>query len=374
MMHIPISVPDLGEEEAEYAARVVRSGWISRGKELEEFEHQLAGYLGVKHVITVNSGTAALEVALRAMGIEKKEVITTATSCAPTANGIIHAGNTPVLVDVSPLNYNIDPNLIERSITPDTAAIMPVHIYGRPCNMDAITLIARRHNIPIIEDCAQSMGAKWRGKLTGTLGEVGCFSLNVIKIITTGEGGFLATNNDTIAHHALVIRNYGRSPERTDYCYTHFGHNYKFTNLQAAIGLAQLKKVQRLVQQRREVAQKILAQLSSMPELQLPVEQESEFMNYLSFPIVLRTPGRVEKVRLFLEEQGIETRAMFRPMCDQPYYQKLYGKSNSALLYPHATFLGDNGFYVGSYPSMSDMEITYLCQKIKEALTAITPP
>ena len=372
MARIPIGVPNFGEEEAENAARVVRSGWVSRGQELEEFEQQLAKYLGVKYVVTVNSGTAALEVALRAMGIQGKEVITTATSCAPTANGIIHAGNKPVLVDVSPTTYNLDPTQIECHITPDTGAIMPVHIYGRPCNMDALVSIARQHNLPIVEDCAQSMEARWKGQLTGTFGEVSCFSLNVIKIITTGEGGFVATNNAAIARDAVIIRNYGRSPERTDYCYTHFGHNYKFTNLQAAIGLAQLKKVQQLVQQRRQVAGKIIAQLSSLPRLQLPLEYESEFMNYINFPIVIRTPGMVEKVRLFLEGQGIETRAMFRPMCDQPYYQKLYGKVNSAQLYPEATFLGDNGFYVGCYPSMSDEEINYLCQKIKEALATAT--
>jgi perosamine synthetase len=316
----------------------------------------------------VNSGTAAIEVAFRAMDVEKKEVITTTTSCAPSANGIIHAGNTPVLVDVSEKNYNLDSDQIEKHITFNTAAIMPVHIYGRPCNMDKVMEIARKHNLPVIEDCAQSMGSRWRGKLTGTFGDVGCFSLNVIKLITTGEGGFIATNNPKIARKAIIIRNYGRSPERTDYCYTEFGHNYKFTNLQAALGLAQLKKIEHFIAKRRENAAELMRRLSDIPELQLPYEYECEFINYVSFPIVLRSPGKCAKVREFLEKAGVENRTMFMPMCDQPYYQKLFGVLDSANMYPNATYIGQNGFYVGCHPTLTHEQMDYMVAKIREAI------
>ena len=370
-MYIQVGEPSFDEEEVNNVARVVREGRVSRGKELDEFEQALAQYLGVKYVVTVNSGTAAIEVAFRAMGIEKKEVITTTTSCAPSANGIIHAGNKPVLVDVSPINYNLDANQIEKHITSETAAIMPVHIYGRPCNMDKVMAIARKHNLPVVEDCAQSMGATWNGKLTGTFGDVGCFSLNVIKLITTGEGGFIATNNAEIARRAVIIRNYGRSPERTDYCYTEFGHNYKFTNLQAALGLAQLKKLDGFIAKRRANAREMIERLSDIPELQLPQEYELEFMNYVSFPIVLKKPGMCVLIREYLEKQGVENRTMFMAMCDQPYYQRLFGVLDSARIYPHANYIGRNGFYVGCHPTLTREQMDYMIKTIHDAVAAV---
>ncbi|MBI2666584.1 DegT/DnrJ/EryC1/StrS family aminotransferase, partial [Candidatus Woesearchaeota archaeon] len=189
MIKIPVGVPDIDESEVERVVQVVRAGWIARGKELEEFEQQLAKYLGVQHVVAVNSGTAAIEVALRTLGIEQKEIITTTTSCAPTANAILHSGNIPIMVDVSPEDFNLNPDLIEKNITAKTGAILPVHVYGRPAQMDKIMAIAEKHHLPVIEDCAQSFGAAWKGRRTGSFGEIGCFSLNINKIITTGEGG-----------------------------------------------------------------------------------------------------------------------------------------------------------------------------------------
>ncbi len=367
-MYIQVGEPSFDQEEVDNVTRVVQQGRVSRGKELEEFEQALASYLGVKYVVTVNSGTAALEVAFRAMGIDKKEVITTTISCAPSANGIIHAGDKPVLVDVSMQDYTLDPEQIEKYITKDTAAIMPIHIYGRPCNMDKIMEIARKHSLPVIEDCAQSMGTRWKGQLTGTFGEVGCFSLNVIKLITTGEGGFIATNNAEIAKKAIIIRNYGRSPERTDYCYTEFGHNFKFTNLQAAIGLAQLKKIDLFIQKRRANAMAMIQKLQDIPEIQLPQEHQHQFINYVSFPILIKKPGICVGVRDYLEKHGVENRTVFMPMCDQPYYQKLFGVLDSAQEYPNATYLGKNGFYVGCQPTLTKEQMEYMVKIIHEAI------
>ena len=151
------------------------------------------------------------------------------------------------MIDISKDDYNIDAALIEKEITPQTAAIMPVHLYGRPANMATIMELSQKYNLPVIEDCAQSFGARCMGKMTGAIGEVGCFSLNINKIITTGEGGFIATNNHLVAERARIIRNYGREVSRSDYCYTLFGCNFKFTNLQAAFGLAQFQKIEELM-------------------------------------------------------------------------------------------------------------------------------
>lgn len=365
-MFIPVGVPDIDEEEVQEVVQVVRSGWIARGKELEEFEKKLAQYVGVEQVITVNSGTAALEVALRALGIENKEIITTTTSCAPTANGILHSGNTPVMADISPQDYNIDPEQIEKHITKKTGAILPVHLYGRPAHMNRIMEIAQKHGLPVIEDCAQSLGAQWNKKMTGSFGEVGCFSLNINKIITTGEGGFLATNNAKIAERARIIRNYGREITRSDYCYTLFGYNFKFTNLQAAVGLAQLRKIENLIQKRRNNAAYLTSLLRGIPDLQLPEEKEHEFSVYFSYPLLLKRPGLRDKLKEFLEQRGIEVRTVFRPMCAQPYYRDLLAAENQS--YPHAEFVGENGLYVGCYPRLTPEQLNYMADMIKEGL------
>ncbi len=366
MKKIPVGVPDISQEELEKVTQVVKSGWIALGKEKELFEQKLAAYLDVKHVITVNSGTAAIEVALRSLGIENREIITTTTSCSPTANAIIHSGNKPVMVDVSLEDYNIDPTKIEEKINENTGAILPVHIYGRMADMEKIMVLANRYNLPVIEDCAQAMGATLNGKMSGTFGEIGCFSLNINKIITTGEGGFICTNDQEVADMAKKIRNYGRDPSGTDYCYTDMGHNFKFTNLQAAIGLAQLGKIDDLIKARRSNVNYLKELLKDVPEIILPSEKEHEFATYFSFTILLKKAGLRNKLKEFLESKNIEVRTMFRPMCDQPYYVKMFGKRIEE--FPNAEKIGNDGLYVGCYPSLTKEQLNYLARCIKEGL------
>ena len=361
-MNIPVCIPEFDENELNAVTSVMRSGWIARGEELELFEKELAAFLGVNHVVTVNSGTAALEVALRSLKIEKKEVITTATSCAPTANAIIHSGNIPVMADVSKEDYNVEPEEIEKLITPKTGAILPVHVYGRAAKMDRILQIAKKQSIPVIEDCAQSFGAKYKGKMTGTLGDIGCFSLNINKVITTGEGGFIATNNNSAAESAKMIRNYGRDPSGTDYCYTHFGHNFKFTNLQAAIGRAQLRKAHKLIEARRSKAQYLRGQLKDIKNITLPKDDNE--MVWFSFPIIAK--GMRDKLKKHLEDRGIEVRTMFRPMCDQPYYKAMFGERTKK--YPNAEYVGEHGMYIGCYPKLTKEQMDYMVKSIKEGL------
>ncbi len=368
-MKIPVGMPDFDERELSLVTDVMRSGWIARGKEVELFEQKLAEYLGVKYVRMVNSGTAAIEVALRALGIQNKEIITTTTSCAPTANAIIHSGNKPVMVDILPEDFNIDVSLIEKNINQNTGAILPVHLYGRPAKMDALMRLAVKHNLPVIEDVAQSMGARFQGKACGAIGNIGCFSLNINKIITTGEGGFIATNDPIIAENVRIIRNYGRDPSGSDYCYTHFGHNFKFTNLQAAIGLGQLEKIDSLIAARRKNAASMRELLKDVPNITLPSEADGEFCVYFSFPILLQKPGIRDGIKAFLEEKGIEVRTLFRPMCDQPYYKEIYGTRNTS--YPNAEFVGENGLYLGCYPSLTKEQMGYMAESIKEGLRMV---
>lgn len=370
MIKIPVGEPYLGEEEVESVLRVVKSGWIARGKELDLFEENLANYFGVKYAVTLSSGTDAIEVAFRSLGVKGGEVITTATSCAPSANGIIRSENKPVFVDSSVENYNLDVAKIEEAITKNTKAIMPVHIYGMPCNMQKIKEIAEKHDLFIVEDCAQSMGAKFKNNLTGTFGDVGCFSLNINKIITTGEGGFIITNDDKLAKKARVIKNYGRDIRGSDYCYTTFGSNFKLTNLQAALGLPQLKKIDEIIKKRRENAGYLIELLNDLKNIiQLPLEQKDYYSVYFSFPILIKKDGIMDKLREFLSQKGIETRTMFRPLPKQPYFEELFGKCEKEL--PVAEFLGRNGFYTSCAPTLKKEQMDYLVSNLREGLNEI---
>lgn len=370
MIKIPVGEPYLGEEDVESVLKVMRSGWIARGKELELFEKNLADYHGVKHAVTLSSGTDAIEVALRSLGIKGKEVITTATSCAPSANGILRSENKPVFVDSSLRDYNIDVTKIEEAITKNTKAIMPVHIYGSPCNMQKIKKIAERYDLFIIEDCAQSMGAKFKGKLAGTFGSIGCFSLNINKIITTGEGGFIITNDDKLAKKANIIKNYGRDIKGSDYCYTTFGSNFKLTNLQAALGLSQLNKIEEIIKKRRENAKRLIMLLDDLQNMiQLPLDSEDYYSVYFSFPILIKKDGVRDKLREFLIQKGIETRTMFRPIPKQPYFEELFGKYEKKL--PVAEILGKNGLYTSCSPTLKKEQLDYLILALKEGLNEI---
>jgi len=368
-MYVPFFEPSFSKEEVTAVTKVIREGWVSQGKEIEEFERKLARFLGVKYVITVNSGTAALEIAQRALGIEKKEVITTVTSVAPTTNAIIHSGNKPIFVDVSIKDYNIDTRQVEKHITKNTAVIMPVHLYGKPCNMDEIMEISEKYNITVIEDCAQSLGAKWKEKKTGTFGKIGCFSLNITKLITTGQGGFIATNDKKVALRASIIRNYGLVAKPNNfYNYDLFGHNFKLTNFQAALGLVQLKKIHHFIRARRRIAREIISSLENEKNIQVPCENKNEFISYFCVPILLKKQNRRNKVCNLLYKKGIEAFSIFKPICAQPYFEKLYGKTDFNNLYPNATYVSDNGFVVGCYPGMSEEKLKYLIKGVKEAL------
>jgi len=262
-LRVPICIPKFDEEAIQDVANAVKSGWVSAGEQVIQFEKKLADYFGVKHAITVNSGTAAIDVALRALRLRNKEILTTATSCSPTAEGIVGSGNAPVMVDISKEDYNVDTSKIEESITKNTGAILPVHLYGRPADMDKILEIGKKHNLPVIEDCAQATGAKYKGKKVGSFADIGCFSLNISKVITTGEGGFITTDNDEIARMAKIARNYGRDPKNTDFLYEYYGYNFKYTNLHAALGLSQVKKIDPYIRSRRENAAYLKKQLQN---------------------------------------------------------------------------------------------------------------
>ena len=268
---IPIAKPLIGDEEEHAVVEVLRSGMLTHGVQVEEFEKRFADFVGTKYALATVNGTIALYLALKACGIGRgDEVITTPFTFMATASSIIFAEATPVFVDIDPGTFNIDPHKIEAALTEKTKAIMPVHLYGQSAEMDRINEIAEKHDLNVIEDACQAHGAMYRGKKTGSLGDVGCFSFYPTKNMTTGEGGMITTNNEEIVEHISILRNHG---QKDVYDHVSLGFNYRMTNIAAAIGIEQLKKLDWFNKQRRQNAHYLSRYLSDHVEIPRTLEQ-----------------------------------------------------------------------------------------------------
>jgi perosamine synthetase len=323
---IPIAEPALGEEELNNVIEAVKSGWISsQGKFILEFEQAFARYCGVKYGVATANGTVALHLALEALGIgQGDEVIVPTLTFVATANAVRYTGATPVLVDSRPDYWCIDPEGFERAITPRTKAIMPVHLYGHPCDMDAIMDIARRHGLYVIEDAAEAHGAEYKGQKVGSFGDINCFSFFGNKIITTGEGGMCLTNNDELASKMRILRDHGMNPSRK-YWHDIVGFNYRMTNLQAAVGVAQVRKLDEFVNMKCRIAQWYAEGMSEMAAngmVRLHPQMTWAKCVYWMYSITIAGITRSDRDRLIekLDQQGIQTRPLFHPIHTMPPY------------------------------------------------------
>ncbi|BAF58574.1 MAG: DegT/DnrJ/EryC1/StrS family aminotransferase [Firmicutes bacterium] len=320
---IPIAKPVLGNEEIEAVVEVLHSGRLAQGRKVEEFEEAFASYIGTRYAVAVNSGTAALHLALLAHGIgEGDEVITTPFSFIATGNAILFTGAKPVFVDIDEKTFNLDPDRLEEKITPRTKAILPVHLYGQPCVMDKIMDIAAKHNLAVIEDACQAHGAKYKGQKVGSFG-TGCFSFYPTKNMITGEGGMVTTNNKEIAEKLKMLRNHG---QKVRYFHEMLGYNLRMTDLAAAIGLCQLKKLEDFNAKRRSNAQDLTEGLQDLKGIITPYilsEVKHVFHQYTirvseKFGIS-RDTLREELIRL-----GINTEIYYPlPIHCQPFYRQL---------------------------------------------------
>ncbi len=248
---IPIAKPWLGEEEKKEVEKVLDSGMLAYGEWVKRFEKEFSEYIGVKHALSTTNGTQALILALEAVGVRGKEVLVPSFTFIASATSIIRAGGKPVFVDVDEKTFNIDPEDVRKKITDKTKAIMPVHLYGQAANMDEIMEIAEEHNLYVVEDAAQAHGAEWRGKKAGAIGHIAGFSFYPTKNMTTGEGGMVTTNDDALAERVTMLRNHGQTAR---YMHEELGWNFRMTNIAAAIGLVQLKKLDRANEMRRKNA------------------------------------------------------------------------------------------------------------------------
>ena len=342
MAVIRISAPFLGGEEISAVERVLRSGRLSQGSYVEAFESAFADFIGVEHAIAVSSGTAALHIALLAAGIgEGDEVITTPFTFIATANAILFVGAKPVFVDVREDDFNIDVEKVKDAITERTKAIIPVHLYGQPCDMKAIVDLAEDHNLHVIEDACQAHGAEFAGKKVGSFGTAGCFSFYPTKNMTTGEGGMLTTNSKEIAKKARMLRNHGSSAR---YMHEILGFNMRMTDISAAIGIEQLKKLPYFTKRRRENAEYLTERLKGIRGIVTPVvkERRTHVFNQYTIRVVgdeeaygddgddgaegnrgEEGVNRDDLARM-LTERGVEVGIYYpTPVHKQPLYRKL---------------------------------------------------
>ncbi len=346
----------------------LRRGEISGsfGTALPEFEERFAAFCGCRYGIAVTSGTTALQLAVAAAGIGAgDEVLMSASTNIATALAAYHNGAVAVPVDSESVTWNLDPDLIESLITPRTRAIIPVHLFGHPCEMDRIMAVARKHNLVVIEDCAESHGATWRGQMTGSFGDMACFSFYANKIITTGEGGMVVTNDAALAEKLRLLRNLGFAKPR--FYHEVAAYNFRMTGLQAALGIAQLAKIDRFISDKRRIAAVYNERLANIPGVQLPVELPGALNVYWMYAVVVKPDfGRTrDELAQILAGQGIETRTFFCPMNMQPFLRKQPGFRDVAC--PVAEDIWIRGLYLPCANKLGEADITRVCEVIAAA-------
>lgn len=364
---IPVCEPTLGGNEMKYVQQAIETNWISSaGRFIREFEARFAEACGVQYGIACANGTVAMHLAMATLGLEPgDEVIIPTFTMIATANAVTYCGAKLVLVDMEPEYWQMDLNQVEDKITPRTKAIVPVHIYGHPTDMDPLMALAEKHGLTVIEDAAEAHGAEYKGRRTGGLGHAAGFSFYGNKIITTGEGGMVTTNDRELARLAWNLRDHAFSRER-HFWHKYIGFNYRMTNLQAAVGLAQVEQLDAFVAARRRNAAEYTRRLQDIPGIRTPSEAPWAKNVYWMYGILVDEAEygmNRDQLRRVLAEHGIETRTFFIPMHCQPVYWKQFRGER----YPVAEDLCKRGFYLPSASSLRIEEIEYITRVIREA-------
>jgi perosamine synthetase len=366
---IPVFEPEIGDEEFEAVLAALKRGEISGsfGSAIPEFERLFAGYVGCKHGVAVSSGTTALQIAVAAAQIGPgDEVLVSALTNIASALAIAHNGALPVPVDSEPTTWNLDLDLVERLITPRTRAILPVHIYGHPVDMERVRAIADKHKLLVIEDCAESHGATVRGRMTGSFGDMGCFSFYANKIITTGEGGMVTTNDDALAERLRLLRNLAFTQPR--FRHELLGYNFRLTGMQAAMGTVQTRRIEAVIAEKRRVAATYNEQLAGIDWLQRPAELPWARNVYWMYSVVIRPGSGIARGPLLeaLRAAGVDTRTFFCPMNQQPALRQLPGFRADPC--PVADSLWERGFYLPSSTSLTRATIEQVVAALKQAV------
>lgn len=366
---IPVCEPLIKDREIELVMDCLKTGWISSaGKYIDQFEESWAAYCGMKHGIAVSNGTTALQIAVELLDLQPgDEVIMPSFTIISTAQAVTRCHGVPVLVDIEPVSWQMDISQIERKITPRTRAIMVVHIYGHPADMDAIFDIARRHHLTVIEDAAEVHGAEYKGRKCGGMGDISAFSFYANKLITTGEGGMVLVQSDELAEKAQSLRNLCFIKERRFY-HEELGHNFRLTNIQAALGVAQLERLPDTILKKRAIAQQYSDLLLDVPHITVQTEQPWAKSVYWVYGIVIDEISKFDAAGLarLLAEREIQTRPFFLGMHEQPVFQKMGLFRDEK--YPVTEYFARRGLYLPSGLTLSENDVEYIAQNVKDIL------
>jgi dTDP-4-amino-4,6-dideoxygalactose transaminase len=389
-MNIPLSKHDIGETEIAAVTNLLRSGRLSLGALLEEFEACFATYVGTRYAVATSSGTAALHLCVRALGIgSSDEAITSSFSFVASANCLLYENARPVFADIDSRTLNIDPiairEAIERNYVHDIfnnrlvnrrsgrvlKAIFPVHIFGLPCSMQPILEIARDFNLHVVEDACEALGAEYGGRRVGTFGDAGVFAFYPNKQITTGEGGMIVTNDSQTAALCRSLRNQGRADDGGWLLHAHLGYNYRLSELHCALGIAQLERVGEFLAKRERVAKMYSEALADLPEIDLPAENPECKRSWFAYVIQVQGPSaaaRRNALMSALHERGIDCRPYFPAIHRQPYFQQIESIPHGVL--PNTESAADRCLALPFFPSMSEEQVYEVCSAVRQSLHA----
>lgn len=360
----PVSMPTLEGRELEYVSDAVASGWISSlGAYVTRFEKEFADFCGTTHAITVSNGTVALHLALHALGIgEGDEVIVPDLSFIATANAVLMTGATPIFADIDAESLCIDPRSLAELITPRTRAVIPVHLYGHPADMEAIGQLAEAHGLAVIEDAAEAHGSAIGNARVGSFGDCATFSFYANKNMTTGEGGMIVTNDDALAHELRVLRDHAMSPTKR-YWHEKMGFNYRMTNLQAALGCAQMEQVNGFLEKRRTLFDGYAERLADVPGIRLNREAAGTTNSYwmICAEVEGADANKRDRICAALRTHGVDTRPYFYPMSQMPYIDLPAST-------PVAHRISASGFNLPTYLSLDDVDLDAICGAVRLAM------
>lgn len=360
----PVAAPDLSGNELEYVVDCMKSTWISSsGPYLDRFEKQVAAASGVEHGIATSNGTVALHLALLALGLQPgDEVIVPSLTFVATANAVTYCGAVPVFADCDPQTWCISNNSVNRLLTPRTKGIIPVHLFGHPCDMDPLMQIARSKGLWVLEDCAEAIGAQYKGQPVGSFGDAAAFSFFGNKIITTGEGGMVVCRDPELASQLRLLRGQGMNPQRR-YWHEVLGYNYRLTNLAAAVGTAQMERFEQLTDQRRRLAKWYSKELKSAIGTTTPIEARDARSAFWMYSVLLESPEMREHVRTQLGARGIETRPFFYPNQCLPMYQMSRSDEGCAI----SCDVSSRGLSLPSYSCLEQGDVQYIASEFRRA-------
>ncbi|MCX8175507.1 MAG: UDP-4-amino-4,6-dideoxy-N-acetyl-beta-L-altrosamine transaminase [Candidatus Micrarchaeota archaeon] len=367
---LPYGRQSISPADISAVCSVLKSDYLTTGPKVAEFEASLCSFTGAKHAVAVNSGTSALDIAVASLGLpEGSEIITSPFTFVASANAILYNGCKPVFADIEPRTFNIDPKEIEGKITGKTRAILYVDYAGQPCKIEKIRQVAKKHRLMLIEDAAHALGAEYKGRKTGTFADLTCFSFHPVKHITTGEGGAVLTNSDTLASKLRMLRNHGidKAPsQREGYLYDMklLGRNYRITDFQCALGISQMKKLPVFLKRRRELAEKYNKALSEMPQVQLPAVLPHAKHAYHLYTVLLPAEIR-DRVYHLMRGRGIGVNVHYIPIYRFSYYRKFGIKPSE---YPVTEEVFSRILTLPLYPAMSGGDVLKVVKSLKESL------